>query len=766
MKKSSLCFRYILFLFAIVTLLYQGSCRKKSHTAATFHSKWVSSNPLTIPYRVRIQKKELGNLLSNPDFEQGKYFYFDTLPQGTFDIDGWKKVGENVQWVDIKNRTIFDSSEVAKGIHAVKIHRLLANETEDTGEGIISDFIKVIPGNYQLSLDIKLKDVHSHKARLGTKIYNSIDIRVVYYDKNKLEINSNKYSPHYLTNINTSFKGYPFSNFWSIDSLGWTRVFCKSANYPFPEGNIPDDTRFVKIFLGFKGEGTMWVDNVDYRYTDYNFSVKELIQPLFNRSFDKLEMLHPTPQKIQKLDSLPLTDSSIFLILSATENQHLADTVASQLNRVCSTIISKSVTVDELTRYTSVLSIGNTNFFRNYRDSLYVTIKRDHPGSYNLRVIVDEIPLFFIHSDDNEGLFYGCQRFQQLIDIESNMLHMVNMDDWPWFSQRGFIALNPQNNTRFAPDQFINGWITVADRTNYLTLPDFVHTGNIVELEQDGKDKFEMNRFIAFDKKNAVDEQYINPYIPANSQNLNNHNQLTNAKNLISYSNWNHTEMLDMFYDKFDSYYRNNELFYSRSLAFSWSGMANVSYLIDETGYIRYQNYVKRPVWFIDRTLSENRLLFTGHASRFLVPIYRTGFTDEMMEQLKNSVWFELPAPSPLSHIAALTAADFAWNPAYYDPWFSAFKALVNAYGRQNARDMIDFNDQYQKLSHLLATTTQEQLNNRIFKTTVDQLDILKDLITAMNLPESETYYFQNKHKQIQRTRNMLFSNTKFIEAE
>ena len=754
-----------LIICVIIAMACLYGCGKHRNTAATLHSNWVSSNPLSIPYRVRIQKKDAGNLLINADFEQGRFFYFDSLSQATFDINGWKKVGNKVLWVDAKQKNLFDSSEVASGNHAVKIHRSLANETEDTGEGVISDFIKVIPGNYQLSLDIKLKDVHSHKARLGTKIYNSIDVRIIYYDKNKLEINSNIYSPHYQTNINTSFKGYPFSNFWSIDSMNWTRVFCKTANYPFPEGNIPDETRFLKIFIGFKGEGTMWVDNIDLRYTDYNFTVQELTKLYVNKTFSDLELLLPTPQKIEKLSTVRITDSSSITIVASRPFMAFADSLAIKLSKICPTYIAMSNQKKKWDHNnTIVINLGQTSVFSDYQDYLNTTwINNQKKGAYQIQSIPAESPMVFLLAKSQEGMYYAYMRLTQLIDTNQKIIHFANIEDWPSFQQRGFILTDTLSSIKpVLSECFTNTRVLPNKKAGKYESPPFVKSGKINELFPENNEKFQFNRFITFDFDLSENEEHYNPYLPLERNKQNTRNALLNHSHLISYNNWNNAEFLDMYFDKFDSYYRYNDLFYSRSLVYSWTGAAEVSYYIDETSYLRYKNYVKGPVQFIDNTLSVNRPHCTGYTSNFLVPVYRVNFSDAMLDTLQNSILFHWNDQTPFSYISALTASDFAWNPEYYNPWLSLFKALTINYGKQNAASLLHFNDVYFKIYRSLHSLNLEQLNNRVLKILEEQFLTLENILNEMDMPEEELLYLQKLNRELNKEKQMLVSNTKF----
>jgi hypothetical protein len=68
--------------------------------------------------------------------------------------------------------------------------------------------------------------------------------------------------------IDTSDKSYSFANYWSVDEFPWGTVRARTYNYPFSEGDLPDRTRYVRLFFGLKGAGTLWLDSVVFRYSN------------------------------------------------------------------------------------------------------------------------------------------------------------------------------------------------------------------------------------------------------------------------------------------------------------------------------------------------------------------------------------------------------------------------------------------------------------------------------------------------------------------
>jgi hypothetical protein len=223
--------RTILICAATLFLLFLGACRS-DNKIVNIQAHWSSYDPKSIPLNIRQKEEEKGNLIINPSFEEGRFYRIDTLKL-SFNLSGWKKTGENVFWTDIRKEGEFNHDEASNGNHAIKIVRRNADETDIQGEGIFSDYIKVIPGNYKLSMDLKLKNIESNLERQINHIYDAVNIRLFFFDKNKVLIKSNVYHPYYDRLIDNSFKASPVSNFDYIKDMGWSKLMARSANFPF-----------------------------------------------------------------------------------------------------------------------------------------------------------------------------------------------------------------------------------------------------------------------------------------------------------------------------------------------------------------------------------------------------------------------------------------------------------------------------------------------------------------------------------------------------
>lgn len=210
-------------------------------SAADSSANWSSSDPLSIPYEIRVGELATGNLAPNPSFE------LKNLATGGKEPEGWEKVGDRVEWVDRESGAAED--DVRHGSRAVKIHRKTAGEL-DEAEGVLSDFIPVIPGNYDLTYDVRLKHVDGNRRRLGGRLGDAVTVKVLFFDAEKRPLDSTAMNPVSGSLVDTSDKSYSFANYWSIDEFPWATVRARTYNYPFSEGDIPDRTRYVRLFFG------------------------------------------------------------------------------------------------------------------------------------------------------------------------------------------------------------------------------------------------------------------------------------------------------------------------------------------------------------------------------------------------------------------------------------------------------------------------------------------------------------------------------------
>jgi hypothetical protein len=176
---------------------------------------WSSFEPLAIPYDVRLTQFEKGNLVANASFEDGGPS--TDKADSAFEPLHWTPIGRGVEWVVLESERQAPE-EVDAGGHAVRIVKKTAGELDATA-GIISDFIPVIPGNYDFWYHIKLKDISSQKSRLGSRLHDALVVKTLFFDAQKKEIDPAVLNQVTATLIDNSDKSFSFSNFWRIDDF-------------------------------------------------------------------------------------------------------------------------------------------------------------------------------------------------------------------------------------------------------------------------------------------------------------------------------------------------------------------------------------------------------------------------------------------------------------------------------------------------------------------------------------------------------------------
>ena len=440
-----------LILSLILIFLIIPGCKKKDKVILN-QSAWSSKDPISIPYIHRNNQGQTFNLVFNPSFETGK-IYYEKSNIKSFDVNGWKKTGENVEWVDIES-TRYNTDEAFEGTHAIKIIRKRADETDDLGVGIISDYIKVIPGNYSLSMYLKLENICPNKARLGTKLYDAVNIRLQFFDKNKIEIESSEYDPFRNIKIDNAFKSLNLSNYWNISQFGWGRVDGQSAKFPFYDGDIPDETRYVKLFIGLKGVGKMWIDNVNFTYTNDNFTFLERMKPFFDSSFTFYDLLMPEPKNLKKLESVSLFGDELFPVIVIPNNGNTKTLLAAKkIKNYLDEIFYESLTnysADNIKIVTDInykpklnerliISLGKTTVFKTNKNLLPDSSIRNKKQGYFITQTDDVPNVVFICGSDAEGNYNAALTFNQLLDKNNLVFHSAEIIDFPDFEQRSFL---------------------------------------------------------------------------------------------------------------------------------------------------------------------------------------------------------------------------------------------------------------------------------------------------------------------------------------
>ncbi len=769
-----------------------SGCKKKP-AASRNQALWSSENPFTIPLRQRLNKFEKGNLVFNASFESGKYFFYDT-DNNAYVIDGWKETSKNVKWIENKDS--------ANSHHYIKITREHADVTDETGEGVISDFIRVIPGNYMLNYDIKLKNIVNPKSRLGTRLYDAIDIRIYYYDKNKLQVDGRKYLPFIPGKVDQTFKGYPFSAFWAIDSIGWTRVTGRTYHYPYDEGNIPDEARFVKIFIGLKGSGIMHLDNVDFRYTEANFSQLERLNAMMNKTLSPWDLLVPAPQFLQAgerfhffdpedIDKFPvivipgnagqLTRKSAELLKEKIENLLQAE--------------NKEIRVKILTRQPENVShVFRINDKEIITNTDYPNIPSEIFGNketYSLFTNYEEHSTF-LSSPGQEGIFHGINTLLKLFEDTGYIYNSCQIFDFPDFSKRGcflhadssftlqenidklvsyhfnnfyvFENLNNETETFKAiqnePYQMnvlmenLNNFESVKelkDRTNRFLNKGYkgivIHAGTLPWT----KNGFGFNYYhrpvkelVELQKRDIHFLGFIKKFIDQNY----------NDRELKYISPYYHNERVLESMGNAETYFTGLSMELPVNISFVWSGICSETRCLDNISIEYYKQLTGRYPIYLNNTLysdlkEEYIHLYPGKArsGSLFSPASLSFPTGHQSRFDGGEVIIYNESLSRLEQVKLQVTAAGLWNHEEFNPDITLWKILVNDYGKYMASRLIMFNDAYLALKGDLAQKSasrrearQEAITRAHYQKMLNYFEELKLNVNDQQLMQELSY--------------------------
>lgn len=757
-KKLKFGIQSVLLLNISLLILLPG-CNRTSDEESQDIEKWTSTDPLAVNYRARYNKYSAGNLLTNPSFELGrsKKNFQENKPAK---IDGWEIIGKDVKWINLSDTSQKNKNHIThSGQRSICIKRIQADETESMGQGVLSDYIKVIPGNYRLSLFLNLKEIKNPKSRLGTKIYDAVDIRVLFYDRNKLQIDGEQYSAHYGQRINSSFKGVSFSNFDQIDSTGWLHINGYSHIFPFADGDIPDKTKFVKIFIGLKGTGTMWADDISYTYTNQNLSTLERVSKFFDSTYAKAKLIIPQPQKVQILESkyyykklhpqrfpyilLPATaDKGSLNLAKKLEDKiiELLITVGRLDKKSIPSIIKKS-SAEIPKNHSLIFSIGETDIFREHKMDLPLQKIENKEQGYFINTIHTLSDVIFICGNSNEGNYYAIQSLLQLFDNKSMLFHNANIIDYPDETIRSFLVVdkNKLNIDFQVQDNLRFNRLYIPASTDWQTYLDSLHQPiqKFLYFNLNGKDEIsDPDQVLSLIKANS---KFIDGYafLFSNllSDEMNIGQAMKNYFNRNLYSNIN----FDLFLQSVNKFVRgdlkievlppenriNDRLPPAEKFKYLWSGKGLQTWQIDESVIYGLDYFTDRPE-FIDFSLyprsqtmdyfGNDRLYPYKNLTSCLFEPYGNEIVEEVYKKT-DAVIVVYSYSNILDKIRLNTTSDYYWNRNNYNPDFALFKALVSEFGLDAALDVLKFNDLYFKArSELILATDKKNFHKNVRK--------------------------------------------------
>jgi hypothetical protein len=437
-------------------------------------AKWSTSDPLSIPHETRRKQFEKGNLVVNPSFEEGQVVPKD--PANPFKLVGWEKVGQHIEWIQQAPGT--DAvRQVHQGRHSIKIARRQASEIDDA-EGIISDYIPVIPGNYDFTYAIRLKNITSNRYRLGVQLYDAIVIQVLFYDERKQPIDAGYLNPVSGGLIDNSDKSYSYSNFWQIEDFPWGRVRGRSYNYPFSEGDIPDRTRYVRLFFGLKGTGTLWLDDIYYGFSKWNFTALERFSPFFDKQRPLADSILPTPKHVQEIDDIVYYDAgnpqshlpviiiperpapaerSAAIVLQQKISEMLAKTIAAgsveDENGSKTILLANDVDLSDRSGSKLVISIGRNALYQKFLPDLPLAAIGDNQQGYVIKTEkIGSNQVLFLMGVTPVGSYNAATTALQLFENDKFVYHNATVVDYPDFLSRAYVFKNWQTEEELRSD--------------------------------------------------------------------------------------------------------------------------------------------------------------------------------------------------------------------------------------------------------------------------------------------------------------------------
>lgn len=427
-------------LCAILLSAMFSACRTQQEKSQT------GPDPLSLSLKIRQDYYNKGNLIPNPSFEQAEIHKNDSLIRD-FSLSHWEVIGKDVQLTDLANHR-YDSASASQGTHAIKIVRTAEGikEINDQPEGVLSDYISVIPGNYNFYFDIRLEDIFPATERFHSRIEDGIDIRLKFYDENKKEISPGTYFEYLGKEIDNGFKGFAFSNFFYLHKFGWGRVRGRTWNYPFSEGDLPDNCKYVRIFAGLKCSGKMWIDNLDFRFSKWNFTPLERMDSFFNRQYDLSALIIPTPRLVENQQHIELKNKIMSLVYDgkgSPEAKMAIGLLQKRFSRVYGDSLKayRSAPPAQAAPGLQVILLENHSPLSAEFAQAFQAIFSKAQG-YFIRRRENRI---YLGANEPRGLFYAASSLCQLIDYNHSVLDYADITDYPGFTGRSTVMMGYQN---------------------------------------------------------------------------------------------------------------------------------------------------------------------------------------------------------------------------------------------------------------------------------------------------------------------------------
>jgi hypothetical protein len=409
--------------------------------------------PLGLPLKQRADFFRKGNLAPNPSFEEP-----GPPPAGRGTPRGWTCVGRNVERL-ARPEEAGGAAGGASGGHAVRIARSRAGET-DAAEGVLSDYIPVIAGNYEFTYAVKLENIVGPHLRAGGRLKDAVCVQLRCFDAERRPLDARLPDPVGGGLIDASDKSYAFANHWRIDDFPWGRVAARTYHYPFAEGELPAKTRYVRLFLGLKGRGVMWIDEIDFRYSKWNFTPLERMAPLFEAPLSPAERLIPAPRSIAVNGEIPLLDPAdpagpAPAILLPAEPHPAERAAARLLQETLDAVLRRAAGGGEPAARTRVIhgaaaldpaprllfAVGAARLPPGLEGVPPPAEPPPHPEGYVIesRALAGGARAVFLRGAAPAGSFHAAATAAQLVEPGRPVYHDAAVRDWPDFDGRAFV---------------------------------------------------------------------------------------------------------------------------------------------------------------------------------------------------------------------------------------------------------------------------------------------------------------------------------------
>lgn len=779
----------------ILLLVATGCFRSADHSVS---DEWSSFTPYTIPYRVRVNQFDKLNLVNNASFEEGRYFDFDTTGKA-FEVKGWKKVGNGIEWVAADKRNLYTPDEIHTGNHAVKLVSYQTDETGHSQHGIVSDFIKVIPGHYELSLFLRMDNIASYLAHTGAPLCESIDIRLVCYSKTKNEITNHLFDPFTGAIIDQSFQARNLSLFNFMSGNDWMEILCRSTNNIYLQGVIPSNSRYVRVQILLKGTGTLWIDDVNLRYTEKNFTLEERLHHINKNLPEQLPTIVPLPQKALRGTAVKL-DSNLrqaFIIVPAHADSLTLLAAQSIKNKLQSRFTSDNLAIVADNGFVSdhpqslVISIGNTSLLAKYRSLTTIDQIASHTDGYVIYQPKTIPSTLLLAGNSPVANVYAAQTLIQLTDTAEGAISVYNITDYPDIRERAILPANISETQGFSSlvhqaiqyrynffyaypasyeaenlrkyHNIRNGYAKYASFGLAICEPEFYNTTKPLNAES----------LLTWDKLLIRSEEETplssHPSDPKEiSFRIRNFNLfLTYLTNQIHPSG-NKLELLPPFSNSeslASSYGLGSRNFSDESfngLTLLWSGPSASGTLVD--GYDLQYMRASTPanLTYLDNSFYGNKYFPQNESVTLLnyllscvVPhIFTT--TETARQSFRDKYIVHAMAGTLIQQLKLFSFSDFCWNMDQYDPVRSYYNVLVLNFGKSTALETIRFIDNMQQYLYNIESGRYEKSRSRLLKKPERYLADMESIITRIeNQPGKPTALVADLKELLVRLKNL-----------